>query len=121
MKHRVKGRKFSRVKKQRKALLKSLLGSFFMREKITTTEAKAKEIKPLVDKIINKSKQTKKDEKRKIAIVRELGKTLPQIAVKKISGDFINRFDQRTGGYTRITKIERRKSDGAKMAVIEFV
>jgi large subunit ribosomal protein L17 len=122
MKHLVKGRKFSRVKKVRTALIKTLLGSFIMKEKITTTEAKAKEIKPIIDKIITKAKKiSTSNEEKKVAIVRDLRKELPLMAVKKLSGEFAGKFSTRTSGYTRILKIAQRKSDGAKMAVIEFV
>ena len=121
MKHLVKGRKFSRVRKQRKALVKTLLGSLIMKEKITTTEAKAKEIKPLMDKIVTKVKRMSADETKKVAIIRDLRKELPIMAVKKLSGDFIEKFSGRNSGYTRIVKLMQRKSDGARMAVIEFV
>jgi large subunit ribosomal protein L17 len=121
MKHLVKGRKFSRVKKQRTALLKTLLGSLILREKITTTEARAKEMKPMIDKIMTKAKKIAKDEAKKVAIIRELRKELPLMAVKKLSGEFAAKFSGRTSGYTRIIKISQRKSDGAKLAVIEFV
>lgn len=121
MKHLVKGRKFSRVKKQRTALFKTLIGSFIMKEKITTTEAKAKEIKPMVDKIITKLKKISKDETKKVAVLRDIRKELPLMAVKKLSGEFAQKFATRTSGYTRIIKIGQRKSDGASMAVIEFV
>lgn len=121
MKHQIKGRKFSRVRKQRKALIKTLLGSLMLREKMTTTEAKAKEIRPLVDKIINKAKIISADKNKKTAIIRDLIKLLPEKAVKKITGEFIERFNSRQSGYSRIIKLEKRKSDGAKMAVIEFI
>lgn len=121
MKHLVKGRKFSRIKKQRTALLKTLLGSFIMKEKITTTEAKAKEMKPMVDKLITKIKKISKDETKKIAILRDIRKELPLMAVKKLSGEFSQKFATRNSGFTRIIKIGQRKSDGASMAVIEFV
>ena len=88
MKHLVRGRKFSRVRKVRTALIKTLLGSLIMKEKITTTEAKAKEIKPILDKIITKVKKMSADETKKVAIIRELRKELPLMAVKKLSGDF---------------------------------
>jgi large subunit ribosomal protein L17 len=121
MKHLVKGRKFSRVKKVRTALFKTLIGSFILKEKITTTEAKAKEIKPMVDKIITKAKKISADETKRVAIVRDLRKEIPLAAVKKLSGEFASKFSARTSGYTRILKIAPRKSDGAKMAIIEFV
>lgn len=121
MKHRNKGRKLSRVKKQRKSLLKTLVGSLIIHEKITTTEAKAKEVKPIADKIINVAKKAKIGETGKMTAVRNLGSRLPRKAADKLLGDFIGRFDSRSGGYTRIIKLDRRKSDSAKMAVIEFV
>ena len=121
MNHLGRSRKFSRVKKQRVALLKTLLGIFIMKEKITTTEAKAKEIKPMVDKIITKVKKVSKDETKKVAVLRDLRKGLPLIAVKKLSGEFAQKFTSRESGYTRIIKVGQRKSDGAAMAVIEFV
>jgi len=120
MNHRKTGRKFSRVRKQRKALIKMLLGSLIMHEKITTTEAKAKEIKSFIDQVINKAKFIN-DEKKKIATLRMLGKLVPGKAVVKLKGDFMNRFESRKSGYTRVIKIAPRKSDAAKMAVIEFV
>ncbi|HPN55171.1 MAG TPA: 50S ribosomal protein L17 [Candidatus Moranbacteria bacterium] len=121
MKHLVKGRKFSRVRKVRKALLKTLLGSLIMKEKITTTEAKAKEIKPMIDKIITKVKRVSGDESKKIAIMRDVRKELPLMATKKLFGEFSKKFADRKSGHTRIIKIAQRKSDGARMAVIEFV
>ena len=121
MKHLKKVRKFSRVKKQREAMIKTLLGSFIMKEKITTTVAKAKEIKPIVDKIITKVKVMQKDGSKKVAVIRDLQKWLPIMAVKKLSGEFSKKFEKRSSGFTRIIKIGQRKSDGAEMAVIEFV
>ena len=121
MKHLVRGRKFSRVRKQRTALIKTLLGSLIMKAKITTTEAKAKEIKPIMDKIITKVKKMSANETKKVAVIRDLRKELPVMAVKKLSGDFSKKFSGRSSGYTRIIKLMQRKSDGARMAVIEFV
>lgn len=121
MNHLGRTRKFSRVKKQRVALLKTLLGSFIMKEKITTTVAKAKEIKMMIDKIITKTKKISKDETKKVAVLRDLRKEIPLMAVKKLSSEFAQKFAGRTSGYTRVIKIAQRKSDGAEMAVIEFV
>lgn len=121
MKHRVKGRKFSRLKGPRTALIKTLVGSFIVKEKMTTTEAKAKELKPMIDKIITKVFKMKGDESKKVAIIRDLRKKMPLVAVKKLSGDFTDKFKGRKSGFTRITKLGMRKSDSAKMAVIEFV
>lgn len=120
MRHQKRGRKFGRVRNQRRALLRTMLGSLIMQEKIRTTEAKAKELKSKIDRIINKAKKSKIKEK-KVSVIRELKKEIPQIAIDKLMGDFLNKFDQRGSGYARVVKIERRKSDGAKMAILEFV
>jgi large subunit ribosomal protein L17 len=121
MKHKTTGRKFSRLKGQRTALLKTLLGSLIMKEKITTTEAKAKELKMLVDKFVIKAKKMQIDETKKVAIIRDLRKGLPLMAVKKLSGEFVKKFEKRQSGFTRVIKLGQRMSDSAKMAVIEFV
>lgn len=121
MKHKKTGRKLSRVRKQRKALIKTLLGSLIMNEKITTTEAKAKEIKPLIDKIINKAKEIQSDENKKVAVIRDLNNKIPSEAVKKLSGDYIKKFEVRNSGYARIVKTGARKSDSAKMACVMLI
>ena len=121
MKHRVKGRKFSRLKGQRTAFLKTLVGSLVMKEKITTTEARAKEIKSIVDRMVGKAVKAKKDEAKKVSTIRDLRKHMPLVAVKKLSGEFTAKFEGKASGFVRVIKLERRKSDSAKMAVIEFV
>jgi len=120
MRHLKKGRKLGRVKNQRKALFKTLLGSLVIREKIETTEAKAKEAKSKIDRVINLAKKGESDS-RKVLVRRELKKVLPEKAAKKLSGDFLNKFSGRNSGYARVIKLNPRKSDGAKMAIIEFV
>lgn len=121
MKHRHAGRVFGRERNQRNALVKTLLGSLIMHEKMTTTEAKAKEIKNFIDQIINKAKIARTDEKRRVAMIRQLQKEIPLVATKKLVGEFGVRFDSRKSGYTRVVKLDARKSDSAKMAIIEFV
>lgn len=101
-------------------MFKTLLGSFFMAEKIKTTEPKAKEIKPMIDRLINKAKVAA-DKSKKANVVRDLAKYLPEKAIVKITGDFLSKVEGRKSGYTRIIKLGARKSDGAKMAVIELV
>lgn len=121
MKHKKVGRKFGRVRSQRKALLRTLLGSLIMKERITTTEAKAKELKSVIDPIINKAKVAKNDLSKKVAILRDLRIAIPVMAVRKLSGSFCDKFESRKSGYVRVVKLQPRKSDSAKMAVIEFV
>ena len=120
MRHLKKGRKFGRVRNQRKALFKTLLGSLIMRGKIETTEAKAKEAKGKIDKIITTAKKIKNDSE-KISAIRALRKELPEQAVKKLSGEFMDKFSGRSSGYARVIKLSLRKSDGARVAIIDFV
>lgn len=120
MKHLKKGRKLSRTKNQRNAMLKTLLGSLILHEKIETTEAKAKEIKGIADGIISRAKQIK-DNNKKLAISKYLHGRIPAVAAKKLTGKFIDNFSGRIGGYTRVIKLAPRKNDNARMAIIEFV
>ena len=101
--------------------MKTMLGSLIMQEKITTTEAKAKELKTKIDRIVNKGKKAQ-DNKFKVAVIRDLNKYLPKMAVKKMVGsEFIGKLESRNSGYVRVIRLGERKGDGAKMAVIEFV
>lgn len=121
MQHRSKGRILSRGRNARRALLKTLLGSLIMHERITTTLAKARETKLYIDQLINRGKRSVTNPNRRSAEIRELRKSLSLEATKKLSSEFVKRFETRKSGYTRITKLERRLGDGAEMAVIEFV
>jgi large subunit ribosomal protein L17 len=121
MKHRVAGRTLGRERNQRKALIKTLLGSLVMYERITTTQAKAKEIKDFIDQVVNKAKEARVNSDRKVSLLRQLNQDLPTMAAKKILGDFAERFTSRQSGYVRVVKLEPRKTDGARMAIIEFV
>ena len=99
-----------------------MFGSLVLHERIETTLAKAKELKDKVDPLMNKAKKSAVDETKKLNAIRELRRTLPTKTVEKlVSPEFISRFKGRTGGYVRVVKLEARKGDGAKMAVIEFV
>jgi large subunit ribosomal protein L17 len=97
-----------------------MLGSLIMQEKIKTTLAKAKEAKSKIDQIVNKAKKAS-DAKKKVTAMRELKKYIPEMAARKITSNFMDKFKGRTSGYVRVIKLERRKSDGAEMAIIEFV
>ncbi len=116
MKHLQKGRKFGRKGKVRRGLIRSLLNNFIKSEKIATTEAKAKEMRPLVEKIITTAK------KDNISSRRLLAKTLESKQVKKLFGAIAPRYKERKGGYTRIIKLGRRKKgDASPMAIIELI
>jgi large subunit ribosomal protein L17 len=115
MRHKKKGRKFTKSKDQRRALLRSLSSSLILEEKITTTEAKAKELRSFVEKFITRAK------KDTVANRRLLVKDFSNKVIKKMFQELGSRYKSRAGGYTRITKISPRKSDGARMAVIELI
>ncbi len=109
------GRKFGRPASQRKALLKGLSAALFLREKIKTTEAKAKELKIVAEKQITRAK------KGDLSSRRRLLRFLPKSVAKKLVDEIAPRYKQRPGGYLRIIKLGQRQSDGAKMAIIELV
>jgi len=115
MKKRKRGRKLSRKSGPRRALLKSLASALILNEKIKTTETKAKEASRFVEKYITKAK------KGNLASLRLLTKFFPKKIVKKLIQEIGPRYKKRSGGYTRIIKLGPRKSDGAKMAIIELV
>ena len=115
MRKRKKGRKLSRERNQRTALLKTLASALFLKEKIKTTEAKAKEVSGSVEKFISKAK--KKDLASRRYLLRFFTKKIVIKLIEKIAPNFENR----SGGYTKIIKLGARKRDGAKMAIIELV
>lgn len=121
MKHLKKGRKLSRLKKQREALLKTMLGSLIKKGKIETTEAKAKELKKLAEKVVNRIKKSSKEGKIDVSALRQVKRHVPKhIDVKEFS-EIAKSFASRNGGYIRIIKKGVRLSDSAKIAIIEFV
>jgi len=115
MRHHNQNRKFGRVTKVRKALINSLARSLVLHKKIETTEPKAKELKPFIEKLITKGKTET------LAVRRTIGAKIGQNATKILVDTLSKGFSDRNGGYTRITKSKRRLSDGSKMAIIEFV
>lgn len=115
MQHLKKNRKFGRTNKQRSALLVSLLRALIKHEKITTTEAKAKSLRPYVEKLVTKGKVDT------ISNRRLLASRLDVTMANKLCAELGPRYKSRAGGYTRITKLSPRKSDASPMAVIEFV
>ncbi len=115
MNHHNTKRKFGRTKTQRNALMNGLVYNLVKNKRIVTTEAKAKELRPVIEKLITKSKTSDLHTKRVIQSQTgrfDVAKELEVIA---------SAMQERNGGYTRIVKMEPRKSDGSKMAYIEFV
>lgn len=114
MRHLKKGRKFGRERDQRRALLKSLASSFFLLGRIKTTEAKAKELRPFVEKAITIAKR------QTLASRRTLRERFSPAVVQKIMG-YGKTYESRPGGYARIIKMGPRQRDGARMAILELV
>ncbi len=116
MRHQKKKRTLGRKSGPRKALLKNLLDALILYEKIKTTEIKAKEIKPLMERMVTRAKEDTLHNRRQA--MKKLSK---KKVVKKLYEVIGPRYKERQGGYLRIVKLGERKGDGAKMAIIEFV
>ena len=100
---------------QRRAFKKSLAANLILKEKIKTTEARGKEIRSQVERLITCAK------KGTLAGTRQAARFLPSAAVRKLSKEIAPRLKNRAGGYTRMTKLGRRMSDGASMIFIEII
>ncbi|MBM6158898.1 50S ribosomal protein L17 [Staphylococcus epidermidis] len=119
-------RKLGRTSDQRKAMLRDLATSLIVSERIEATEARAKEVRSLVEKLITLGK------KGDLASRRNAAKTLrnveilneddsTQTALQKLFGEIAERYSERQGGYTRILKVGPRRGDGAESVIIELV
>lgn len=116
MRHRVAGRHLGRDTAHRMALYRNLVTDLLRYERITTTEAKAKEIRPLAEKMITLGKRGDLHARRQaLRFIYD-----PKV-VRKVFDEIAPRMKDRPGGYLRITKLERRRGDGAPMASIELV
>ena len=119
-------RKLGRTSDQRKAMLRDLATSLIVSERVETTEARAKELRSVVEKLITLGK------KGDLASRRQAAKTLrnvevlnedetTQTALQKLFGEIAERYAERQGGYTRILKVGPRRGDGAESVIIELV
>lgn len=116
MRHRKKGKILDRKKEPREMMLRNLASSVLIYEKVKTTEAKAKAVKPLVEKIITLAK------KGDLPSIKKMISILPQkMAVKKATEVLGKKYKDRKGGYTRIIKIGTRQGDGAQVVQLELV
>lgn len=116
MKHRVAGRKLGRTSAHRLAVLRNLSTSLFDRERITTTLAKAKELRPFAERLVTLSKRETLHARR--LVLRDIH---DRRVVAKLFDTISARFAQRPGGYTRILKLGPRRGDNAEMAILELV
>ncbi len=116
MRHRKQGRQLGRNTKHRKALFRNLATSLVEHERIETTEAKAKELRGITDKLVTLGKEGSLHSRRAALQVLQTKST-----VEKLFNDVAKRFSARKGGYTRIIKTRQRPGDAAKLVAIEFV
>lgn len=123
-------RKLGRTSSQRKAMLRDLATDLIVHERIQTTEARAKELRSVVEKMITLGKRGDLHARRQVAqfIRRELvvttnaeGEEKEVFAIQKLFEDVAPRYTERQGGYTRIMKMGPRRGDGAPVVVIELV
>ena len=116
MKHLKKGRKLSLKSGKRKSFVRILIHNLIMEKRIETTEARAKEIKPKVEKLITIAK------KNDLTALRLLMKRIPKDSAYKLYHEIAPGYQERQGGYLRVVKTAKvRKRDASKKAIIEFV
>ncbi|HET9336501.1 MAG TPA: 50S ribosomal protein L17 [Sphingomicrobium sp.] len=116
MRHRVAGRKLQRTTAHRNALFRNMAAALIKHEQITTTLAKAKELRPYVEKLVTLAKKGGLSNRR-LAHAR----LMDEAQLAKLFDTIAPRYADRSGGYTRVIKAGIRPSDAAAMAVIEFV
>jgi large subunit ribosomal protein L17 len=146
MRHRKLGRQFSRNTSHRRAMFRALAANLVLHERIETTEAKAKELRRVAERLITRAvrlgsvaytsadKLDAADKARRVAAKRQVGQFLQRFGVKQSGGEtkkvdllekvFVElgaRYKDRPGGYTRIIKLGRRRGDNAPMSLIELV
>jgi large subunit ribosomal protein L17 len=116
MRHNVKGRKLGRTSEHRQSLFRNQLASLVESGRIVTTLPKAKELRPLAERLVTKGKRGSVDARRQVR------RWIPQRElVKKLFDEVAPRFAQREGGYLRILKLGPRPGDGAEMAILQWV
>ena len=116
MRHQLKGRRLGRASGHRKAMYRNLVTALFKHEKITTTEAKAKEIRSIAEKMITIGKKGSLHSYR-----LALSFIMEENVVEKVFTVLAPRYAERPGGYTRIIKLGPRPGDGAPMVQLELV
>ena len=116
MRHNISGRKLNRTSSHRKAMFSNMVNALIKHEQITTTLPKAKELRPIIEKMVTLSRKNDLHSRR-----QAISKLQDNDMVKKLFDVLGPRYAERTGGYTRIIKAGFRYGDSAPMAVIEFV
>lgn len=129
MRHRKAFRKFSRTASHRRAMFANMAMALVEHGRIRTTEAKAKDLRRVVEKLVTLGRENTLDARRRAAgalggpgkSVARRGQDVTKAAVDKLFGELADRFRERPGGYTRVIKLGPRRGDNAPMAFIEFV
>lgn len=143
MRHKKSGRQFGRDTSSRRAMLRNLAANLITHERIETTDAKAKELRRVAEKLITKATRIGKaaytpfaelsdgDKAKRLHTSRQVSAYIPRWGVKsdgtkvdiveKVLVELSKRFEGRPGGYTRIIKLGPRRGDGAPMTIIEFI
>ena len=116
MRHRVAGRKLQRTSSHRTALFRNMAAALIKHEQITTTTAKAKELRPYVEKLVTLAKKGGLSNRRMAQ-----SRIMDDAQVRKLFDVIGPRYAERNGGYTRVIKAGIRMSDSAQIAIIEFV
>lgn len=143
MRHKKAGRQFGRDTSSRRAMLRNLTANLITHERIETTDAKAKELRRVAERLISKAKRLGKvaftpqsglstiEKAKRLHAEHLVAAYVPRFGVtaagdkvdivEKVMVDLTKRFETRPGGYTRITKLGPRRGDGASLAMIEFI
>ncbi len=116
MRHRLDGRRFDRPTNQRLALFRGLVTDLLRHEQIRTTEAKAKEVRGLAEKMITLGKKGTLQARRQV-----LGYVYDKDVARKVFDELAPRYESRPGGFTRIVRVGPRLGDGAPIVVLELV
>jgi large subunit ribosomal protein L17 len=118
MRHRHKGRKLNRTWSHKKAMLRNMVTTFLDLEQIETTDAKAKELRSLAERLVTLGKRGSDD----LAARRQALKIIrSKKVVAKLFNELGPRYADRPGGYTRIVKVDQRRGDGAQLSILQFV
>lgn len=116
MRHNRRGRKLGRTSSHRRALFRNQLASLIQHERIVTTVEKAKELRPIAERLVTQGKAGTVHARRQVG--RWVGS---RDLIKRLFDEIAPRFKERPGGYLRIIKLGRRQGDNAELAVLEFV
>ena len=116
MRHRLSGRKLNRPTGHRMLMLRGMVTDFIRHEKIKTTDAKAREVRRLAEKVITHGKKGTLHHRRQAAAF-----LTDKSMVKKVFDELALRYENRPGGYTRMVKLGPRKGDAAEMAILELM